>query len=139
LTLECATVFPRRIVDRFEGRLSALARAHDLLVKSEWRGIEFGELVSDQLARYTSEQPERLRIDGVPIVLPADLATPFGLVLHELATNAVKHGSLSRNGGSANLGWMLRDGQSPPVLTMVWREAGGLPVVAPTPKAWEVF
>ena len=90
-------------VERFDGRLTALARAHDLLVKSEWKGADLEELARDQLGAY----PDRLRIEGERVLLPADLATPFSLVLHELATNAAKHGALSRARGRVNLSWTV--------------------------------
>ena len=78
----------------FEGRLSALASVHTLLVESlvesEWKGADLAELANQQLALYRPQQPDRLRIEGERVLLPADLATPFGLVLHELATNAAR-------------------------------------------------
>ena len=74
-------------VERFDGRLSALARAHDLLVKSRWKGAKLGALARNQLEPYIPEDASRLRIAGDAVMLPAELATPFGLVLHELATN----------------------------------------------------
>ena len=67
-------------LERFEGRLSALASAHTLLVGSEWRGADLGELARQQLAPYITDNPNRLRLEGDPVSLPADLATPVGLV-----------------------------------------------------------
>jgi two-component system CheB/CheR fusion protein len=84
-----------------------------------------------QLDLYTSENPERVRIAGDDIFLPADLATPFGLVFHELATNAVKHGSLSRQAGTVDLSWSLRPGTNGRLLTVTWRENGGPPAKPP--------
>jgi two-component system, chemotaxis family, CheB/CheR fusion protein len=92
---------------RFEGRLSALARAHDQLAGSDWQGADLGALARAQLEPYTSENPDRLHLNGEPISLPADVATPFGLILHELATNAAKHGSLSDPSGTVRLSWSL--------------------------------
>ena len=89
----------KELIDSFEGRLSALASAHTLLVESDWKGADLGELAQQQLAAYRPRPPDRLRIEGEPVLLPADLATPFGLVLHELATNAAKHGALSNRTG----------------------------------------
>ena len=65
------------------------------------------------------------------MTLPADLATPFGLVLHELATNAAKHGSLSRPGGRVNLRWTVESRNNQPTLTVIWSESGGPPVQPP--------
>ena len=63
--------------------------------------------------------------------MPPDIATPFGLVLHELATNAAKYGSLSAEGGRVLLSWKLGTGNHEQRLTVVWRECGGPKVEQP--------
>jgi two-component system CheB/CheR fusion protein len=112
-------------VESLDGRLSALVRAHTVLVESDWKGADLAALALRQLDPYTSDNAERFRIEGDPIFLPADLATPFGLVFHELATNAAKHGSLSRPSGAVDLSWSLRPRNNERLLTVVWREHGG--------------
>jgi two-component system, chemotaxis family, CheB/CheR fusion protein len=111
--------------------LAALGKAHNLLTRSNWRGADLATLARQQLEAHTPNSPDRLRIEGEPIFLPPDLATPFGLVLHELATNAGKYGSLSRAAGTVHLGWAVapRDGRR--VLTVTWRERGGPPAQRP--------
>jgi two-component system, chemotaxis family, CheB/CheR fusion protein len=121
----------RDFVERFDGRLSALGRAHDLLVHSEWNGADLGALARDQLEPYTSGDPNRVRIEGQPVMLPTDLATPFGLVLHELATNAAKHGPLSRPGGKVEVSWTLGSQNNQRVLNLRWQEKGGPPAQPP--------
>ena len=102
---------PEDFIERFDGRLAALAGAHSLLVGSKWRGADLAAIAHSQLDAYRSaDNPDRMRIEGEPVTLPADLATPFGLVLHELATNAAKHGALSRPGGAVTLRWSRRTG-----------------------------
>jgi two-component system, chemotaxis family, CheB/CheR fusion protein len=115
-------------VESFDGRLSALASAHKLLVESQWRGAELGALARQQLEPYVSNIT-RLRIKGEAVNLPADLATPFGLVLHELATNAAKYGSLNGSQGTVDLSWHLSTRSKERLLTVVWQEHGGPPVV----------
>ena len=73
----------------------------------------------------------RLRIEGEAINLPADLATPFGLVLHELATNAAKYGSLTASKGTVDLSWRLSTRSEERLLTVQWQERDGPPVVEP--------
>jgi two-component system, chemotaxis family, CheB/CheR fusion protein len=73
----------------------------------------------------------RLRIEGEAVNLSADLATPFGLVLHELATNAAKYGSLTDTEGTVELSWRLNSGNPQRLLTVMWLERGGPPVVEP--------
>jgi two-component system CheB/CheR fusion protein len=128
-----ATRSAREFVESFDGRLSALARAHGLLVASEWAGADLGDMAREQLQPYIAESAERLRISGEPVVLPADVATPFGLVLHELATNAAKYGALSRRKGTVSLSWTVQSRNNERLVTVVWKEQGG-PAVKP-PKA----
>ena len=119
-------------IQRFDGRLAALARAHDLLVQSQWEGADLATLARSQLEPYASENPKRLKIEGQPITLFADIATPLGLVLHELATNAAKYGSLSVQDGIVDVTWtLLTPRNGPLVLTLVWREKNGPPISRP--------
>ena len=118
-------------VDRFDGRLAALASSHTLLVNSDWQGADLATLAESQLEPYMSDNKDRVQISGEKVTLPADLATPFGLILHELATNAAKHGALSRRRGSVAIKWTLTR-NDPRVLKVVWREQGGPKVQKPT-------
>jgi two-component system CheB/CheR fusion protein len=126
-----ATKSTKDFVESFDGRLSALARAHTLLVSSEWAGADLAEMAREQLQPYLSEDPGRLRIDGEPVLLSADVATPFGLVLHELATNAAKYGSLSRRKGAVSLSWTVRTRSNERIVDVVWKETGGPAAKAP--------
>ncbi len=116
---------------RFEGRLAALAGAHTLLVESDWKGADLAELVHQQLDAYGGENPDRLRIAGEAVLLPTDLATPFALVLHELATNAAKHGALSNRTGKVAITWTVSRGNKGRLITVEWKETGGPPVQKP--------
>jgi two-component system CheB/CheR fusion protein len=114
-------------VERFEGRLMALASTHNLLVQSDWQGADLAALVRSQLEPYASNDADRLRMDGKSLLLAADLATPFGLVLHELATNAAKYGSLSSPSGTVNVSWSLHSQDDHRLLNLVWYEKNGPP------------
>jgi two-component system CheB/CheR fusion protein len=118
-------------IKRFDGRIAALSEAHNLLVEGTWKGAELGELARKQLKPYAAGNSDQFRVEGEPIILPADLATPFGLVLHELATNAAKHGALSTPKGTVSLKWSLHTRNNPPLLTVLWEEKGGPPVTKP--------
>lgn len=117
-------------VERFSGRLSALASAHGLLVQSDWLGADFRALAESQLAAYASENSDRVRLEGPSVDLRADLATPFGLVLHELATNAAKYGSLSVPRGTVSVSWTVSK-RNPQVLRVLWEEKNGPKTAAP--------
>jgi two-component system, chemotaxis family, CheB/CheR fusion protein len=116
----------------FEGRLGALARAHSLLVEARWEATDFETLARSQLDAYVSDDPARLRFQGDPIALSPDFATPFGLVLHELATNAAKYGAFSNTTGHVALSWSVRDETRGPLFRVVWQEVGGPTVSRPT-------
>ncbi|MFO1156965.1 MAG: HWE histidine kinase domain-containing protein [Rhodospirillales bacterium] len=124
------TMTREEFVARFEGRLSALAGAYQLLVEKEWQGAELGGLAQTQLRAYTGQHGDRLRIAGDPVLLPPDFATPFGLILHELATNAAKYGAFSTEGGRVTLTWRLDESNGHRALKVVWQERGG-PTIAP--------
>jgi len=123
-------------VERFNGRIDALARAHGLLLESHWSGTDIGLLVRGQLEPYIAEGPDRIRISGPAVTLRADQAIPFGLVLHELATNAAKYGSLSVTGGHVELNWSLAERNHRRILTVVWQERDGPPVKEPKGKGF---
>jgi two-component system, chemotaxis family, CheB/CheR fusion protein len=122
--------------DRLDGRLAALAAAHSLLVDSDWRGADLAMLAHKQFEPYVGGNPDRVRITGEPVFLPADLATPFGLVFHELATNAAKYGSFSRRAGTVDLGWSLETRNGQPLLTVTWRERRGPKTTEPKAKGF---
>jgi PAS domain S-box-containing protein len=111
-------------VHGIEGRIKALARAHTLLSDSRWNGADLATLVADELAPYRVGQ--KVRCSGPDISLQPATAQGLALAVHELATNAAKHGALSSPSGTVRLDWDLQ----PDALTLTWIENGG-PVVAP--------
>jgi two-component system, chemotaxis family, CheB/CheR fusion protein len=117
--------------DRLGGRLAALERCHDLLMASHWRGADLEALAREQLVPYLTDAPDRFAPSGEPVVLPADLATPFGLVFHELATNAAQYGSLSVARGRVALRWRVRHANGNGSLEVVWQETDGPSVKPP--------
>jgi PAS domain S-box-containing protein len=114
----------KEYVQGIEGRIKALARAHTLLSDSRWNGADFAALVGDELAPYRTG--DRIQCQGPDVLLQPTTAQGLALALHELATNAAKHGALSSPGGKIQLDWDLQ----PDALTVMWVEMGG-PVVAP--------
>lgn len=118
-------------VASLSGRLSAMAAAHDHLSEMHWRGADLGELVSKQLAHYLGGPEKRLRLEGPPVRLPQQFTVPLALTLHELATNAAKHGSLSSPNGRVDLTWSYTRGPRHK-LRIVWRESGGPSVEPPS-------
>jgi PAS domain S-box-containing protein len=117
-------------VAAIEGRIKALARAHTLLSDSRWEGADLATLVGEELDPYRAA--DKVVIDGPDISLHPSTAQGLALALHELATNAAKHGALSSVNGKLSLTWQLR----PDALVLNWTEVGGPPVAQPTTKSF---
>ncbi len=115
-------------LETFSNRLRALASAHDLLVGSNWSGACLRELIQKQMSPHLPIDGRRIIVEGPILSLPPDVATPMALVLHELATNALKYGSLSLPDGTLRLNWALSEDKSE--FKFTWQESGG-PVVKP--------
>jgi PAS domain S-box-containing protein len=110
------------------GRLQALARAHQLLSESRWRGADLRRLVEEELRPYALGDEARVRIEGGPAPLSPAAAQGVAMAVHELATNAAKHGALSVDGGRVDISWEIADER----LRIRWAESGGPPVPKPS-------
>ncbi|MFC3613112.1 sensor histidine kinase [Lutimaribacter marinistellae] len=116
----------------FERRLEGLARSTDLLVAQDWSETSLEELVKLQTDSFADPAFGRILIDGPALRIGADVAQPLGMALHELATNAVKYGSLSAREGRVHIDWDARTGDDGArVLHFHWRETGGPMVEKP--------
>jgi PAS domain S-box-containing protein len=112
-----------------EGRIQALANVHSLFVATRWIGAELSTIARQELAPYSKTEKTRVRIGGPEVLLEPDAAQAMAVMLHELATNAAKYGSLSVPNGQIELNWSHQeDGR----LNLRWTERGGPPVRAPT-------
>lgn len=123
---QTAASSPSGFVERFSDRIRALSASIDLLVHSEWRGVEIEALVRAQLAHFADLIGVRIMISGPPLSMLPAAAQNIGMVLHELATNAGKYGALSDDHGSVVIDWR-HDGA---VFSIGWRDSGG-PAVRP--------
>lgn len=119
-------------VESFVERLAGLAQSHDLLARDDWRGIDMQELMRSQVGHLDDKISGRITACGPDVVLNAVAAQNFGMALHELATNAVKYGALSCQGGQVAVEWaFVLDDPQGPRLALSWTERGGPPVKAP--------
>ena len=119
-------------VKRFLDRLQALSASHTLLAKNEWQRISVSELISAHLAHFEDLMERRIRLDGPPLDLSVAGAQCIGMIVHELATNAIKHGALSNEAGYVDITWQVKDGGAEEHFAMSWTERGGPPVASPT-------
>jgi two-component sensor histidine kinase len=122
---------PARFLEAFSARLQALGSAHGLLSDNEWRGIAMRELVRLEVMPFDNRAAPRIRISGPDVYLSPDQALGLGLALHELASNALKFGSLSVAGGWVQLDWTVTRSGVDRSLRLGWAEHGGPPVERP--------
>jgi two-component sensor histidine kinase len=121
--------------EKFEGRLGALAEAHNLLSREKWAGSEISDVIARVLQPYVLTSPGRVKISGPRVPLPPRHAVVLSMIVHEIATNAAKYGALSNETGQVTLDWdVLRE--TPPKLRLIWTEAGGPAVVAPVQRGF---
>jgi two-component sensor histidine kinase len=119
----------------FDGRLSALARAHSLALDAS--AADLRRLLTDILAPYAHRN---IVLEGPAFTLAGEAAVAFSLATHELATNAAKYGAFSNPAGLLHVGWSIaRDAHGAPIFTLEWKESGGPPVSAPTRAGFGKF
>jgi PAS domain S-box-containing protein len=117
----------------FTARMITLAHAHDILVKTSWTSAPIKQVIEGALAPHRTG-PDRFEVSGPELLLQPKPALAIALAVHELATNAVKYGALSKDGGRVRVKWStnLRDGI--PAFDFDWTETGGPAVVTPEPS-----
>jgi PAS domain S-box-containing protein len=128
-TLRSAADEPARFGRDLGGRLQALARSHDLLTANDWVGVRLGPLVRAAMAPWLEVDTGRVAVtgrDGILLAPPQAQAMVMGL--HELATNAGKHGALSAPDGQVAVAWQERPDGS---VEFSWTESGGPPLAGP--------
>jgi PAS domain S-box-containing protein len=110
-------------------RLLALAESHDLLVRDKWQGASLADLIAAQMKPFGDVGAGRIYAAGPALMLRPDAVQNLGLALHELATNASKHGALSAPQGEVSVHWLLNSTRDR--VLVQWRERGGPPVEHP--------
>jgi two-component sensor histidine kinase len=119
---------PKGFAERFGERLSALGAAYDLLIGDDWRGVDLGALVQAQIAHMLPVHGGRILIEGPPVMLTPEAGQYLALALHELATNAIKHGVLGSDCGELSIQWTRSeapDGMR--TVSLSWTEQGAPP------------
>ena len=119
---------PQAFIDAFSGRLRTISDAHVLLADRDWTGVQLYEVIASQLGPSFRTAPDRAEVRGEDLTLSADHALGLGLILHELTTNAHRHGAWSGDTGTVSIDWEVK---RKPVhgLSLTWRESGG-PIVS---------
>jgi two-component sensor histidine kinase len=118
-------------VERFEERIVALSKAHDLLTRRRWSGVGLGELLEQEFAAYADPVEGRIIMSGPELTLSARTGLALGMAMHELITNAAKYGSLSAPDGVVRLSWAVEERAGARQMHLNWIESGGPPVRQP--------
>jgi two-component system, chemotaxis family, CheB/CheR fusion protein len=121
--------------EAFVGRLQALARAQNLLLDAHWRGTELKLLVEQAVAAYRVDHPDVVEIDGERVAVTARQGLGLSLILHELGTNAAKHGALTRSEGRLHISWQVEEA-SERCVRLRWQERHGPAVEPPKTKGF---
>ncbi|CAN7588324.1 PAS domain-containing protein [Phenylobacterium sp. LjRoot225] len=115
----------------FEERLMALAWAYEILTREQWAGASLREVIQRTMAPHIDRASNRLALDGPDLWLTPNWALSLALAMHELATNAVKYGALSTDGGRVGVQWRILESSGTRRLELEWRESGGPSVIQP--------
>ena len=110
------------------GRLRALSRAHGLLVDSSWQGARLRDVVKTEMEPYG----EQVDVRGQDVMLTTRAAQSFALLVHELTTNACKHGALSQSEGRVAVEWFVKRETDSPSFCFSWKESNGPRVEEPS-------
>lgn len=114
-------------------RLLALSEAHNVLVSESWAGADLRTVVDQAVDLHQPDGGGAFSVDGPPVRLSPHQAVSMSLALHELATNALKHGALAAPQGRIQVSWNVgHDGDGRRYLHLLWQERGGPPVLQPT-------
>jgi two-component sensor histidine kinase len=129
-----SAISPAEARKSFEGRLTTLSAAHNLLTQTNWERVSLKELANLTLGG-NGTNANRISLTGPNILLPPKDAVSIAMALHELCTNAVKYGALSNDEGRITVTWSQpnRNGDH---LELRWEESGGPPVVPPTHRGF---
>lgn len=114
--------------EAIEGRVMALARVHSLLSDNQWDGVDLRILADQMFEPARATYGHRVGIEGDSIMLGAATAQSTALMLHELMTNAVKHGAMANDTGRIDLSWACDDDGR---LSLSWSETGGPAITTP--------
>lgn len=133
-TAESATS-TQQFVSRFNGRIFSLSRAHDVLTDADWRGARIFDLVRSQVALYAERRLPNVTLEGDNGFLRPNAAQYVGLALHELTTNALKYGALSRDDGTIAVQFG-KDPLAPSMYRFSWRESSGAEIREPRGRSF---
>ena len=122
---------------KFEGRLLALSKAHDVLARESWNGASLRSVINQILQPFgVHDGTAQFTVRGDDVRLSTKAALALAMMFHELATNAAKYGSLS-TGGQVDIIWRYEPApEGARIIRLKWQESGGPPVMPPVRKGF---
>ena len=117
-------------VNSFRQRLQSLAHAHDVLLRQSWTGVSLNQVIEDSLRPH--DHAAQIELTGPPVEIGSRTTMSLSLMLHELATNALKYGALSEMGGNICIDWSI----SQDMFHLSWKESGGPRISEPSRKGF---
>jgi two-component system CheB/CheR fusion protein len=114
------------------GRVHALAAAYSLLSHEGWQTVALDVLLLEELQPFMSPDRSNIILDGPKVLLQPRAALALGMAIHELTTNAVKHGALSVPEGVVSINWKIETSPEDQLLVLDWSEVHGPKVTAPS-------
>ncbi|MHA7061785.1 PAS domain-containing sensor histidine kinase [Azospirillum argentinense] len=123
-----STPTPDAFEPTFTGRLMALSRAHDLLNLESWQGASLQDVLT---TAFLAHDPDRVTLIGENLRVRTRAALALSMAVHELASNAAKHGALSAPAGRVEIGWTVGDRNGASDVHLVWKERHGPAVMTP--------
>jgi two-component system CheB/CheR fusion protein len=120
----------------FTGRVRALTASYSLLSNQNWSKVSLREMLGEEIKPFAAQDFSNIVLEGPDVRLGPAGALAMGMAIHELATNAVKYGSLSTPEGMVNIAWRFEQGHGGPELILDWTEVNGPPVQPPTRRGF---
>jgi two-component system CheB/CheR fusion protein len=122
--------------DVFGGRLRAFAKAHSQLIERAWEGGDLKSTIEDALSVHAVNREHIVITEGPAISMKPRAALALNMILHELATNALKYGALSTEAGLIRISWNVIEEKGGRTLHLYWQESGGPAVKLPKNKGF---
>jgi two-component system, chemotaxis family, CheB/CheR fusion protein len=118
---------PKHFAEAFLGRLQAMGKSYALVSRESWGEVSLRDILMDELQSYAEDRQDRICLEGPDLAFPPSQALALGLVLHELTTNAIRHGALAKAKGRVSVAWKVEKDR----LLITWQERDGGKIAKP--------
>lgn len=122
---------PKDIYSAYEERLLSLSRFKELGYRGDWKSISWRQLIENSIHPVVGSATERVTLEGPDFQIEPAMGQNLGMIFHELITNAVKYGSMSRESGTLNLSWNVEAEEDGRRVICIWQEANGPQIEKP--------